>query len=90
VTKGPLVLLTHPSLEVNSVADLIALAKQRPGALDYGSGGTGSSPHLAAEMFKQQAGASSSGYRPGRSAIDAVRTARQRCWRYDWVLDIET
>jgi len=29
------------------------------------------------------------GYRPGRSAIDAVRTARQRCWRYDWVLDID-
>ncbi len=29
------------------------------------------------------------GYRPGRSAIDAVRTARQRCWRYDWVLDLD-
>jgi RNA-directed DNA polymerase len=29
------------------------------------------------------------GYRPGRSAIDAVHQARQRCWRYDWVLDIE-
>ena len=29
------------------------------------------------------------GYRPGRSAIDAIRTARQRCWRYDWVLDMD-
>jgi group II intron reverse transcriptase/maturase len=29
------------------------------------------------------------GYRPGRSAIDAVRTARQRCWRYNWTLDID-
>jgi RNA-directed DNA polymerase len=29
------------------------------------------------------------GYRPGKSAIDAVRTARQRCWRYDWVLDFD-
>ena len=29
------------------------------------------------------------GYRPGRSAIDAVRTARQRCWQYDWVLDLD-
>ena len=29
------------------------------------------------------------GYRPRRSAIDAVRTARQRCWRYDWVVDID-
>src|SRR5580693_7443482 len=29
------------------------------------------------------------GYRPGKSAIDAVRQARQRCWRFDWVLDID-
>jgi len=29
------------------------------------------------------------GYRPGRSAIDAIQTARQRCWRYDWVVDID-
>ena len=29
------------------------------------------------------------GYRPGRSAIDAVRTARERCWRYDWVVDLD-
>ena len=33
--------------------------------------------------------ANSYGYRPGKSAIDAVRTARQRCWRYDFVLDID-
>src|SRR5216684_6514750 len=33
--------------------------------------------------------ADSYGYRPGRSAIDGVRQARQRCWRYDWVLDID-
>jgi len=33
--------------------------------------------------------ADSYGYRPGRSAIDAVRQARQRCWRYDWVLDFD-
>jgi RNA-directed DNA polymerase len=29
------------------------------------------------------------GYRPGRSAIDALRNTRQRCWRFDWVLDID-
>ena len=29
------------------------------------------------------------GYRPGKSAIDAARTARQRCWRYEWVLDLD-
>ena len=33
--------------------------------------------------------ADSYGYRPGKSAIDAVRTARQRCWRYGYVLDID-
>jgi group II intron reverse transcriptase/maturase len=33
--------------------------------------------------------ADSYGYRPGRSAIEALRKARQRCWRYDWVLDID-
>ena len=33
--------------------------------------------------------ADSYGYRPGRSALDAVRMARARCWRYDWVLDLD-
>ena len=33
--------------------------------------------------------ADSHGYRPGRSAIDAVRTARQRCWRFDWIVDLD-
>jgi group II intron reverse transcriptase/maturase len=33
--------------------------------------------------------ADSYGYRPGRSAIDCIRTARQRCWRYDWILDLD-
>src|SRR5215210_1010592 len=56
VTKGPVVLVVTPSLGVNSVQELIALAKQKPGALNYGSGGSGSSLHLAAEVFKQQAG----------------------------------
>jgi tripartite-type tricarboxylate transporter receptor subunit TctC len=56
VTEGPLVLAVHPSLGVKSVQDLIALAKARPGKINYGSGGVGSSPHLAAELFKQSAG----------------------------------
>jgi RNA-directed DNA polymerase len=34
--------------------------------------------------------ADSYGYRPGKSAIDAVAKARERCWRYDWVLDPDT
>src|SRR3984957_730086 len=56
VTEGPLVLAVHPSLGAKSVEDLIALAKARPGKINYGSGGLGSSPHLAAELFKLSAG----------------------------------
>lgn len=51
-----LVLITHPSLPVYSVRDLIALAKARPGQLNFGSGGSGSSPHLAGELFKSMTG----------------------------------
>ncbi len=52
VAKGPLVLVAHPSLNVNTVKELIALAKAKPGQLQYASGGNGSSLHLAGEMFK--------------------------------------
>ena len=55
VTEGPLVLVAHPSLGVKSVQELIAMAKAEPGKIDYGSGGNGSSPHLAAELFRQMA-----------------------------------
>ncbi len=55
VTSGPLVLVVHPSLGVKSVQELIDLAKAQPGKINYGSGGNGSSLHLAAELFKQQA-----------------------------------
>ena len=54
VTKGPLVLVVHPSLGVKSVKELIAMAKAQPGKINYGSGGNGSSLHLAGEMFKVQ------------------------------------
>jgi tripartite-type tricarboxylate transporter receptor subunit TctC len=56
VATGPNLLLVHPSVPVTDVAGLIALARARPGALTYGSGGNGTSSHLAAEMFKAQAG----------------------------------
>jgi len=45
-------LVVHPSLPVTSVKQLIALAKARPGSLNYASGGIGTSQHLAAELFK--------------------------------------
>lgn len=56
LAKAPNVIVVHPSLPVKSVKELIALAKGKPGVLNYGSGGTGSSLHLAAELFKQMAG----------------------------------
>jgi tripartite-type tricarboxylate transporter receptor subunit TctC len=51
----PFLLVVHPSLPVKNVKDLIALAKARPGQLNYASTGNGSSPHLTAEMLKMQA-----------------------------------
>ena len=51
----PFVLVVHPSLPVKYVKDLVALAKSRPGQLNYASTGNGSSPHLTAEMLKMQA-----------------------------------
>ncbi|MBC7779289.1 MAG: tripartite tricarboxylate transporter substrate binding protein [Proteobacteria bacterium] len=56
VTELPLLLLVHPSLPVKSVADLVALAKRRPGALNYASSGGGATPQLMMEMLKQRAG----------------------------------
>ena len=46
------VLVVHPSVAAKSIADLIALAKSRPGELRYASAGIGSSPHLSAEVFR--------------------------------------
>jgi len=45
-------LVVHPSVPVKSVKELLALAKAKPGALNYASGGNGSSPHMAMELFK--------------------------------------
>ncbi len=49
------VLLVHPSIPAKSVKDFVALAKARPGAINYSSSGNGGTGHLAMEMFKQQA-----------------------------------
>ncbi len=56
VATMPMVLVVHPSLPVKNVSQLLALAKRRPGALNYASSGGGASPHLAMELLKQQAG----------------------------------
>ena len=56
VTTQPLVIVVHPSLPVKTVKQLVALAKARPGELNYGSSGSGTGPHLAMELLAVQAG----------------------------------
>jgi tripartite-type tricarboxylate transporter receptor subunit TctC len=51
-----MIVVVHPSLPVKNVKELVALAKKRPGELNYGSSGTGGSNHLATELFAQAAG----------------------------------
>lgn len=52
----PNIISIHPSVPVNTLAELVAMAKARPGQLSYASSGNGTSTHLAAEMFKAAAG----------------------------------
>ena len=53
---SPLVLVVHPSMPARSVKELIALGKAKPGAINFGSGGLGTTPHMAGELFSLQAG----------------------------------
>lgn len=55
--RVPNVLMVHPSSGINSVAELTALAKSKPGQLNYASNGQGTSLHLSAELYKSQSGA---------------------------------
>jgi tripartite-type tricarboxylate transporter receptor subunit TctC len=52
---SPLILVLNPSLPVKSVKDLIALARARPGELNYGTGGLGTTPHMSGELLATQA-----------------------------------
>lgn len=56
IGSAPLVLVGGPALQANSVAEVIALAKARPGALDYGNGGVGTSPYMAGALFSLMTG----------------------------------
>ena len=56
VGRAPGILLVRPDFPANNVRELVAMAKKEPGKLNFGSGGPGSSEHLAGEMFKTHAG----------------------------------
>jgi tripartite-type tricarboxylate transporter receptor subunit TctC len=56
IATGPYVLVVHPSLGVNSVKELIALAKKEPGKIDFASSGNGGAQHLVTELFMYMAG----------------------------------
>ena len=56
IATSPSLLVAHPSLPVRDVRELIALAKTKPGKLNFALGGVGSSLHMAGDAFKQQAG----------------------------------
>ena len=58
VASAPIVLCVHPSVPARSVKELIAISKKRPGGLNFGSNGTGTTSHLAGVMLQQLAGLS--------------------------------
>jgi tripartite-type tricarboxylate transporter receptor subunit TctC len=56
MASTPFILVAHPSVAASSVKELVALARSKPGQIKYGSGGSGSPPHLSAEIFKSMTG----------------------------------
>ena len=74
LSKMPHVLLASPALPATTVRELIALAKARPGSLNYGSGGAGTSIHLAGELLADTAGVDIRHvpYRGGAPAVTAL------------------
>ncbi len=56
MARGPLLAVVHPSLPVKNIRELVALAKAKPGQINYGSTGTGGHNHMATELFRRMAG----------------------------------
>jgi tripartite-type tricarboxylate transporter receptor subunit TctC len=56
LAAGDQIIVTHPNVPAKTLKEFVALAKQKPGQLRHGSGGVGSSNHLAAELFKKVSG----------------------------------
>ena len=73
-STSPFILVVHPSVPARTVQELIALAKSKPGGLNYASSGIGTPPHLAGELFKAMAGVDivHVPFREANSALNAV------------------
>jgi len=71
VTQVPNILVVNPQVPAKSVKELISLARAKPGALNFGSGSTGSAGHLAGELFKTMAGVDMA-HIPYKGAVPAV------------------
>jgi tripartite-type tricarboxylate transporter receptor subunit TctC len=78
IAAVPNILVVHPTLGVKTVAELIALAKSKPGEVLYASSGVGTSPHLSAELFKLMAGVNlvHVPYTGSSQAVNDVMTGR--------------
>lgn len=74
VARLPFMLIAHPSFPGKSVSDVIAIARSKPGGLDYATSGVGSSQHLAGELFAREAGIKLSHvpYKGGAPALMAL------------------
>ena len=68
IGSTPVAILAHPSLAARNAQELIALAKAKPGELNYGSGGNGSVVHLAGVLFVSEAGVTIVGSTPDAAA----------------------
>src|SRR5882724_10058284 len=74
MSTSPFILVVHPSVPARTLQELIALAKSKPGQLNYSSSGIGTPPHLAGELFKAMAGVDivHVPFREANSALNAV------------------
>lgn len=72
LTRGALVMVIHPSVPANTIPEFIAYAKANPGKLSYGSGGVGGITHIAAELFRQEAGGLDLQHVPYRGVAPAI------------------